>query len=205
MQDVIVPFEAGAFLVSVAQYIDDLLTHQYNMEPYYKVRKSRGPDRPPDHRPCTAHLRGDCGKGGGVLQRASLLCYAVLALGKEEGLRWRRGFDPAVDGRAAELFEKIPPFDHRGADGCAAPHSTADPPQRSAAPGPPHGRDAPRIPLHSMKPPSKRYLRGRQRNSSKSSRTGSGRKSSTTILVSPTARARSPSRITGRVIPRSTH
>ncbi len=38
MQDVIVPFEAGAFLVSVAQYVDDLLTHQYNLEPYYNVQ-----------------------------------------------------------------------------------------------------------------------------------------------------------------------
>ena len=28
MQDVIVPFEAGAFLVSVAKYVDDLLMHQ---------------------------------------------------------------------------------------------------------------------------------------------------------------------------------
>ena len=37
MQDVIVPFEAGTFLVSVAKYVDDLLVHQYNMEPYYKV------------------------------------------------------------------------------------------------------------------------------------------------------------------------
>ncbi|HVB12020.1 MAG TPA: DNA polymerase II large subunit, partial [Nitrososphaerales archaeon] len=31
MQDVIVPFEAGTFLVSVAKYVDDLLVHQYNM------------------------------------------------------------------------------------------------------------------------------------------------------------------------------
>ncbi|MHB2036654.1 MAG: DNA polymerase II large subunit, partial [Nitrososphaerales archaeon] len=37
MQDVIVPFEAGTFLVSVAKYVDDLLVHQYNMEPYYNV------------------------------------------------------------------------------------------------------------------------------------------------------------------------
>ena len=37
MQDVIVPFEAGTFLVSVAKYIDDLLVHQYNLEPYYKI------------------------------------------------------------------------------------------------------------------------------------------------------------------------
>ncbi len=37
MQDVIVPFEAGAFLLSVAKYIDDLLVHQYNLEPYYKI------------------------------------------------------------------------------------------------------------------------------------------------------------------------
>ncbi len=37
MQDVIVPFEAGTFLVSVAKYVDDLLVHQYNLEPYYNV------------------------------------------------------------------------------------------------------------------------------------------------------------------------
>jgi DNA polymerase II large subunit len=37
MQDVIVPFEAGTFLVSVAKYVDELLVHQYNLEPYYKV------------------------------------------------------------------------------------------------------------------------------------------------------------------------
>ena len=38
MQDVIVPFEAGAFLVSVAKYVDDLLMHRYNLEPYYNVQ-----------------------------------------------------------------------------------------------------------------------------------------------------------------------
>ncbi len=37
MQDIIVPFEAGTFFVSVAKYVDDLLVHQYNLEPYYKV------------------------------------------------------------------------------------------------------------------------------------------------------------------------
>lgn len=37
MQDVVIPFEAGTFLVSVAKYVDDLLVHQYNMEPYYNV------------------------------------------------------------------------------------------------------------------------------------------------------------------------
>lgn len=37
MQDVIVPFEAGTFLVSVAKYVDDLLVHQYNLQPYYRV------------------------------------------------------------------------------------------------------------------------------------------------------------------------
>ena len=37
MQDVIVPFEAGTFLISVAKYVDDLLVHQYNMEAYYNV------------------------------------------------------------------------------------------------------------------------------------------------------------------------
>jgi DNA polymerase II large subunit len=41
MQDVIVPFEAGTFLVSVAKYVDDLLVHQYNMEPYYKVENAQ--------------------------------------------------------------------------------------------------------------------------------------------------------------------
>jgi DNA polymerase II large subunit len=37
MQDVVVPFEAGTFLVSVCKYIDDLLIHHYNMQPYYNV------------------------------------------------------------------------------------------------------------------------------------------------------------------------
>ncbi|MGI0091428.1 MAG: DNA polymerase II large subunit, partial [Nitrososphaerales archaeon] len=37
MQDVIVPFEAGTFLVSVTKYVDDMLVHQYNLEPYYNV------------------------------------------------------------------------------------------------------------------------------------------------------------------------
>ncbi len=39
MQDIVVPFEAGTFLVSVAKYVDDLLIHHYNLEPYYKVEK----------------------------------------------------------------------------------------------------------------------------------------------------------------------
>ena len=39
MQDIVVPFEAGTFLVSVAKYVDDLLVHHYNLEPYYKVEK----------------------------------------------------------------------------------------------------------------------------------------------------------------------
>ena len=37
MQDVIIPYEAGTFLVSVAKYVDNLLTHHYNLEPYYNV------------------------------------------------------------------------------------------------------------------------------------------------------------------------
>jgi DNA polymerase II large subunit len=37
MQDLVVPFEAGTFLVFVAKYIDELLIHQYNLEPYYKI------------------------------------------------------------------------------------------------------------------------------------------------------------------------
>jgi DNA polymerase II large subunit len=41
MQDVVIPFEAGTFLVSVAKYIDDLLVHHYNMEPYYKVESTQ--------------------------------------------------------------------------------------------------------------------------------------------------------------------
>jgi DNA polymerase II large subunit len=38
MQDVVVPFEAGSFLVSVAKYVDDLLVHHYNGRPYYNAR-----------------------------------------------------------------------------------------------------------------------------------------------------------------------
>jgi DNA polymerase II large subunit len=38
MQDVIVPFEAGTFLISVAKYIDDLLVYRYESEAYYKVQ-----------------------------------------------------------------------------------------------------------------------------------------------------------------------
>ena len=37
-QDVVIPFEAGTFLVDVAKYVDDLLVHQYNMDPYYNVQ-----------------------------------------------------------------------------------------------------------------------------------------------------------------------
>jgi DNA polymerase II large subunit len=37
MQDVVVPFEAGTFLVSVAKYVDDLLVHHYNMQAYYNI------------------------------------------------------------------------------------------------------------------------------------------------------------------------
>ena len=39
MQDVIVPFEAGTFLVSVAKYIDELLTNHYGLQSYYHVEK----------------------------------------------------------------------------------------------------------------------------------------------------------------------
>ena len=39
MQDVIVPFEAGTFLVSVAKYIDELLTTHYGLPAYYQVEK----------------------------------------------------------------------------------------------------------------------------------------------------------------------
>lgn len=39
MQDVVVPFEAGTFLVSVAKYVDELLVHHYSLEPYYRVEK----------------------------------------------------------------------------------------------------------------------------------------------------------------------
>lgn len=39
MQDVIVPFEAGTFLVSVAKYVDELLTNHYGLQPYYHVEK----------------------------------------------------------------------------------------------------------------------------------------------------------------------
>ncbi len=41
MQDVVIPFECGTFLVSVAKYIDDLLVHQYNMEPYYNIESTQ--------------------------------------------------------------------------------------------------------------------------------------------------------------------
>ena len=38
MQDVVVPFEAGTFLVSVSRYIDDLLLHHYGSSAYYNVQ-----------------------------------------------------------------------------------------------------------------------------------------------------------------------
>ena len=41
MQDVVIPFECGTFLVSVAKYIDDLLVHHYNMEPYYNIESAQ--------------------------------------------------------------------------------------------------------------------------------------------------------------------
>ena len=41
MQDVIIPFECGTFLISVAKYVDDLLVHQYNMEPYYNIESTQ--------------------------------------------------------------------------------------------------------------------------------------------------------------------
>ncbi|SRR5579875_347486 len=41
MQDVVIPFEAGTFLVSVAKYVDELLVHQYNMQPYYRVESTQ--------------------------------------------------------------------------------------------------------------------------------------------------------------------
>ena len=38
MQDIIIPYEAGAFLVSVSKFIDDLLVKHYGRaEPYYKI------------------------------------------------------------------------------------------------------------------------------------------------------------------------
>lgn len=39
MQDVIVPFEAGTFLVSVAKYVDELLTNHYGLPAYYHIEK----------------------------------------------------------------------------------------------------------------------------------------------------------------------
>ena len=41
MQDVVIPFEAGTFLVSVAKYVDELLVHQYNADPYYNVETTQ--------------------------------------------------------------------------------------------------------------------------------------------------------------------
>jgi DNA polymerase II large subunit len=37
IQDIVIPFEAGAFFVSVAKYVDDLLVHHYGREPYYGI------------------------------------------------------------------------------------------------------------------------------------------------------------------------
>ncbi len=37
MQDVVIPYEAGTFLVSVSKFIDDLLVHCYSSEPYYDL------------------------------------------------------------------------------------------------------------------------------------------------------------------------
>jgi len=41
MQDIIIPFECGTFLISVAKYVDDLLIHHYNMNPYYNVENTQ--------------------------------------------------------------------------------------------------------------------------------------------------------------------
>ena len=40
MQDVILPFEAGTFLVSVTKFIDDLLVNHYGAEAYYKIENA---------------------------------------------------------------------------------------------------------------------------------------------------------------------
>lgn len=36
MQDVVIPYEAGTFLLSVSKFVDDLLVNHYKVEPYYK-------------------------------------------------------------------------------------------------------------------------------------------------------------------------
>ena len=40
IQDIILPKEAGTCLVGIANFIDDLLTHVYHQEPFYKIRKT---------------------------------------------------------------------------------------------------------------------------------------------------------------------
>jgi DNA polymerase II large subunit len=40
-QDIILPNEAGDYLLKVTQYIDDLLTNLYCMEPYYKINSKK--------------------------------------------------------------------------------------------------------------------------------------------------------------------
>ncbi|MCZ6613204.1 MAG: DNA polymerase II large subunit, partial [Thaumarchaeota archaeon] len=40
IQDIILPKEAGTCLVGIANFIDDLLIHVYNQEPFYKIRKT---------------------------------------------------------------------------------------------------------------------------------------------------------------------
>ncbi len=40
IQDIILPIEAGTWLVATANFIDDLLIHVYNQEPFYKIRKT---------------------------------------------------------------------------------------------------------------------------------------------------------------------
>ncbi len=140
IQDVIVPFEAGTFLVSVAKYIDELLVHQYNLEPYYKI------ENPED---LIGHLIvglaphtsvGIVGRVVGFSNAQACFATPVLALCQEAGLRRRRRFHLAHDGHPAELFQEIPPLDHRRADGRAAPRSAVDPTKGGAEAGAPHGR-----------------------------------------------------------------
>ncbi|MHB1907561.1 MAG: DNA polymerase II large subunit [Nitrososphaerales archaeon] len=40
MQDVVLPFEAGTFLISVTKFIDDLLVNHYGVEAYYKIENA---------------------------------------------------------------------------------------------------------------------------------------------------------------------
>jgi DNA polymerase II large subunit len=43
MQDIVIPYEAGAFLVSVSKFIDDLLIKHYSAaEPYFKIETPEG-------------------------------------------------------------------------------------------------------------------------------------------------------------------